>query len=99
MLACPLYGFVSRNLDWVVSWVPAHPFSSAFRPVNPELQCASTSDTSEAGRELVVILEFQPIGEARAIAVIMQRCEESFTIRATQYLRSEASTEQLIVLS
>src|SRR5690606_3617214 len=65
-------------------------------PEDAELQRTPAQDAAEPARELVVVLELQPIDQAVSIAVRMHLLQQRLAIEISQHVRAEAGPERRV---
>ena len=81
MLPGDLHALRHRNVNGVVLRVPSRPGARLPPAEHPELESAPTRDAPEACRELLVVLELEPVHQAVAVAVIVHRLEQHFPVK------------------
>ena len=70
-----------------------HPRPGLLAAEDAELEGAAPGDAAEAGRELLVVLELQPVDEAVLVAVGVHRFEEFLAVELRQHVRAEPAAE------
>ena len=91
-----LDGFGCRDFLLILRCA-GHPCACLLPTIQSKLQCAAARDRSEDRRKLVVVLEFEPVGQAVS-GVLVHQCEKRFTIEPREHFRTEAAAERLEIL-
>src|SRR6266702_4066992 len=68
MPSCNVNSLFNSQFLWDL-WGTGRPSGSVFFPKQPEFEGTATSYASKPGRQLLIILEFQPIDKAISVAM------------------------------